>query len=88
MVFVKGKQLSEITGLSPTTFKRYRLSGVWQQGIHWQRVNSRLTLYNRELVLDWLANRLDPASHQRTIEIYLHSLPSNQPLKRGRRAGK
>lgn len=92
--FVKGRQLSELTGISASTFKAYRLGSkqrntqpIWQEGIHWQRVNQRLTLYNLPLILDWIANRANPLEHQRAIETYLTSLPSNQPQKRGRRVG-
>lgn len=86
MTFVKGKKLSQEIGLSVSTFKRYRLQGVWQEGIHWRRLNSRVVLYNLPLILDWIANQADPQAHQRAVEAYLASLPSNQPKKRGRRA--
>lgn len=86
--FCTKHQLSKVTGLSPETFKKYRLSGVWIEGIHWQRVNARCTLYHLPLILDWVANRSTPENHQRAIEAYLIALPSNQPQKRGRRVGK
>ncbi|MBW4520678.1 MAG: excisionase family protein [Scytolyngbya sp. HA4215-MV1] len=82
--FVSKNSLSDTIGLSPETFKKYRLSGIWIKGIHWQSVNSRCVLYNLPLILDWLANRNSPQAHQRTIEAYLKALPSNQP-KRGRK---
>jgi hypothetical protein len=85
-VFIRASLLSYETGLSRTTLKRYRLQGVWQEGIHWQRLNSRSVLYNKPLVMDWIANRTNPQAHQRAIENYLSSLLSNQPKKRGRRA--
>lgn len=85
--FVSKHQLSKAIGLSPETFKKYRLSdALWIEGIHWQRVNSRCVLYNLPLILDWVANRGCPASHQKAIDAYLASLPCNQS-KRGRRAG-
>ncbi|ABA22845.1 excisionase family protein [Anabaena sp. FACHB-709] len=83
--FVSKRQLSEQIGLSSETFKRYRLKGIWEEGIHWQKINSRTTLYNITLILDWIANRDNPQAHQRAIDIYLQSLPSNQPQKRGRK---
>lgn len=85
--FCNKHRLAELTGLSPETFKKYRLSGKWHEGIHWQRINSRCILYNLSLILDWVANRANPDAHQRAIDHYLASLPSNQPKKRGRRAG-
>lgn len=84
--FCTKQHLAQVTGLSPETFKKYRLSGVWIEGTHWQRINSRCVLYNLSLVLDWIANRSDPQSHQRAIQAYLVSLPSNQPKRRGRRS--
>ncbi|PSB25348.1 excisionase family protein [Stenomitos frigidus] len=85
--FCNKHRLSDATGLSPETFKKYRLSGKWIEGVHWQRLNSRCVLYNLSLILDWVANRSSPCVHQRAIESYLAALPSNQPKKRGRRAG-
>ncbi|MDZ8055202.1 MAG: excisionase family protein [Aulosira sp. ZfuVER01] len=76
--FCSKRILSQTTGLSNSTFKKYRLSGVWLEGIHWQRLNSRSVLYNLPLILDWVANHKAPAVHQKAIENYLRSLPSNQ----------
>jgi hypothetical protein len=83
-MFVKPEKLVEATGLSVSTFKRYRLTGIWIEGIHWYRINSRLVLYNLPLISDWVANRMSPRAHERAVENYLRSLPSNQPKKRGR----
>ena len=86
MNFVKPQQLTQKIGVSLTTLKRYRLTGIWLEGIHWHRLNSRTTLYNLELIEDWINNRSNPSAHQQAIAAYLQSLPSNQPRKRGRRA--
>jgi len=83
MQFCSKKALSQITGFSGSTLKKYRLTGNWTEGIHWQKVNSRCVLYNLPLILDWLSNRCEPIVHQRAIDRYLKSLPSNQP-KRGK----
>jgi tRNA(His) 5'-end guanylyltransferase len=83
--FVKVANLAEVTGISGVTAKRYRLSGIWIEGIHWIRVNSRLVLYNLPLIRDWFSSRYNPEAHQKSIEAYLQSLPSNQPQKRGRK---
>ncbi|WP_404787978.1 excisionase family protein [Altericista sp. CCNU0014] len=77
--FVNKQALSQAIGLSPHTFKKYRLSNKWVEGIHWQRLNSKCVLYNLTLIEDWVANRLQPEAHDRAIEGYLRSLPSNQP---------
>ncbi|WP_103123744.1 hypothetical protein [Nostoc cycadae] len=70
--------LRQKIGLSNSTFKKYRNSGVWLEGIHWQRLNTRSVRYNLPLILDWVANRNAPEVHQIAIENYLRSLPSNQ----------
>jgi hypothetical protein len=82
--FCTRRVLSQVTGLSNSTFKQYQLSGIWIEGIHWQRLNSRCVLYNLPLILDWVAHRYCPEVHQIAIENYLYSLPSNQrKQKRG-----
>ena len=80
------KEIIQQTGFSASSLKRFRLSGNWIEGIHWVRVGSRKTLYNRELILDWIATQNNAKAHQKAIESYLSQLPSNQPLKRGRKA--
>lgn len=85
-MFCAKKEIIQGTGFSASSLKRFRLSGTWIEGIHWVRVGTRKTLYNRDLILDWIANQNSPKAHQKAIESYLNSLPSNQPLKRGRKA--
>ena len=70
--------------LSGTTLKRYRTEGVWIEGVHWVRLNSRCIRYNLEMVQDWLQNRHDPVAHQRTIEMYQAQLLSNQGTRKYR----
>jgi hypothetical protein len=83
--FCTKRVISQVTGLSDSTLKQYRLSGIWIEGIHWQRLNSRCVLYNLPMILDWVAHRYYPEAHQRTIDDYLRSLSSNQrKQKRGR----
>jgi hypothetical protein len=77
--FVSKQVVTELTGLSGYTLKRYRLQGKLQQDIHWVAVNSRVIRYNIKLVLDWLQNHIsNPQAHLRAIENYLASLPSSQ----------
>ncbi|PSB05736.1 hypothetical protein C7B76_30910 [filamentous cyanobacterium CCP2] len=76
--FVKKREISKLTGLSGATLKKYRLSGLLSEDIHWIRINSKLILYNAPLILDWLQNFNDPQAHQRAIEAYLTTLLSNQ----------
>jgi len=88
--YAKGPWLNKhataaLLGLSIHTLKSYR-SLYWQCGIHYEYINSRTVRYHKELLLDWLATRSNPELHQRAIEAYLASLPSNQPKVRGRRS--
>lgn len=76
--FVKKREISKLTGLSGDTLKKYRLSGILSEDIHWIRVNTKLVLYNVPLILDWLQNINDPLAHQRAVESYLSMMLSNQ----------
>lgn len=76
--FVKKREISKLTGLSGDTLKKYRLSGILSEDIHWVRINSKLVLYNVPLILDWLQNINDPLAHQRAIESYMSTLLSNK----------
>jgi hypothetical protein len=42
--------------------------------------------YCLPLLRDWQLNQDDPAAQARAIEALQNSLPSNQPMKRGRKA--
>lgn len=86
LCFCNKRTLAERTGYSPHTLKKLRQRGDWIEGIHYVRENSRVVRYNLSLCLDWLANRGNSQAHQRAIEAYLSSLPSNQPQKRGRKS--
>jgi len=69
---------AEILGFSsPESLKRYRRDGRLVKNIHWFSINSRRIVYNEDLLIDWVANQSDPEAHQRAIEGYLASLPSN-----------
>jgi hypothetical protein len=54
MKFINKKKASEITGLSETTLKRYRLSGILEEGVHWIRINQKNVKYNQEMLEHWL----------------------------------
>ena len=83
--FVDKWEASRLTSLSPETLKKYRLKKVLIEDIHWVRINSKALRYNAPMLLDWLRHQGDPQAHQKTIEAYLASLPSNQS-RRGRRS--
>jgi hypothetical protein len=76
--FVKKREISRLTGLSGDTLKKYRLSGLLSEDIHWIRVNSKVVLYNVPLILDWLQNIHDPHAHQQAIALYMAALLSNK----------
>lgn len=84
--FVGKRDAERLTGLSHETLKKYRFDGKLTEGIHFVRQNQRLVLYNAALLADWIQNRADPQAHQRAIDNYLISLPSNQPVRRRRAA--
>jgi hypothetical protein len=81
-------EAAAILGVSTETLKRYRLQkdSTLLKGIHYFVWNSRVVRYNPVLLADWGMNRDAPQAHQKAIEAFLASLPSNQAKKRGRRA--
>lgn len=76
--FVGKRQISKSLNLSSDTLRKYRLEGVWLEGIHWIRINSRCVRYNAELIQDWAHNRQNPTAHRRAVEIYQASLLNNR----------
>ena len=82
-----------LIGLSPHTLRRYRENGTWKAGIHYSKLTQNSVVYNELLILDWVANRNNPAAHQRAIEQYLINLSANGEAatttsKKGNRSGK
>jgi hypothetical protein len=76
---VNTKQIGEQINQSRATLRRWRVTGVITERIHWQYApNSRTRiLWNRDLIRSWVAcggDKNDPA-HQKAIESYLKSLP-------------
>lgn len=82
--FVCKQAISNLTGLSSETLKKYRRTQRWIEGIHWVKLNEKLIRYNWPLIKDWMQNINDPVAHQRAIEAYQSTLLSNQPRKRKR----
>lgn len=66
-----------LIGLSPHTLRRYREKGIWEEGVHYSKLNQNTVVYNERLVLDWVANRSNPDAHKRAIERYLMELSAN-----------
>ena len=84
---VNKHEAAAILGISTETLKRYRLqaNSPLIKGVHYFVWNSRVVRYNPVLIADWGMNRDNPCAHQKAIEAFLASLPSNQPKQRGRR---
>jgi hypothetical protein len=83
--FVNKREAEFLTGFSCETLKKWRLSGKLIQGIHWIKIgeSDRVVRYNSALLIDFLQNQDDPIAHQRAIDVYIASLPSNQPIFKG-----
>lgn len=78
-------QLKQTLSVGKNTLIRLREEQQLIEGVHFVRVpGGRKFLWNLELVKDFFATG-GGASHQIAIDSYLHSLPSNQPKKVGRK---
>lgn len=91
VVWVPTAVAAQICGLDPQTLKRIRLGLQTErvpllEGVHWVRHSSRCVRFNNVLISDWGANRNNPVLHQKAVDRYLASLPSNQPAKTRRKA--
>ncbi len=85
--FVGTTQLKQAVSVGKNTLIRLREEQQLLEGIHFVRIpGGRKLLWNLELVKDFLMTG-GGISHQQAIEAYLHSLPSNQPKKVGRKRG-
>lgn len=73
---------SSITGLSIFTLRDWRLNGKLVEGIHWVRIGVRCVRYNSQMLRDYMVTQSEPNIHQRAIDNFLASLPSNQNLKK------
>ena len=95
MAWLNKSDAATLIGLSPHTLRRYRERGEWIEGIHYSKIAQNHVVYNEPMILDWVANRNNPAAHQRAIEKYLAQLSANgeaaatSPTRRrpGKRAG-
>lgn len=81
---------AKVIGLSIHTLKKLRSEKAREadrliEGIHFVRYGEYCVRYNADLLRDYAATRSDPEAHKRAIELYLASLPSNQPKRAGRR---
>lgn len=77
MVWLSKTETAKLIGRSPHTLRRYRERGDWQEGIHYSKLSQNSIVYNKRLILDWVANRNNPIAHQRTIEQFLTEISAN-----------
>jgi hypothetical protein len=69
-------------GLSALILRDWRLNGRLIEGIHWIRFGSRCVRYNAALLRDYVATQTSPIVHQRAVDNFLASLPSNKSKNR------
>jgi hypothetical protein len=82
---------AKIVGLSVHTLKKLRSEKAREadrliEGVHFVRHGGYCVRYNAELLRDYAATRSNPEAHRRAVDLYLASLPSNQPKRVGRKA--
>jgi hypothetical protein len=83
--FIGTSQLKATLSIGKHILVRLREEEQLLEGIHFVRIpGGRKFLWNLELVKDFFATGGGHA-HQRAIESYLYSLPSNQSKKAGRK---
>jgi hypothetical protein len=87
-VFVDKRTAAAIVGVSAETLKTWRENEqlgklpCLKRGIHFVRPTATSTLYNRELLVDLVANFETPELHEIAIRNFLAALPSSQaPVK-------
>ncbi|MGA7934970.1 MAG: hypothetical protein WCA35_15595 [Kovacikia sp.] len=72
--------------VSEEFLRKKRYQGILLEGVHYIRIGEHKgILYNRPLIIDWMINRRFPNVHQRAIDNFLASLPSNQPRRKSGR---
>lgn len=64
----------------PNTLKTYRQE--WIEGVHYFGAGKGKITYNKPLIMDWLMNRNDPASHQQAIAAWNSQRLCNQKTRR------
>jgi hypothetical protein len=76
-IFYSQKDAAQMVGLKTLTLKRFRYDGTFVKGVHFAMPSPKVTIWNVPLIQDFLANQDDPQAHERAIESFLASLPSN-----------
>lgn len=78
---IKSSEVRALLDISKRTLDRYRAK-YWHEGIHYVQPVQRC-LYIKPMILDWMMNRKEPATHQRSMEAWL---AANQAPKTRKRA--
>lgn len=79
------RDAARLLGCSVSGIDRLCKSGDLVEGIHWYKKKggkSAPVLLYLPLLKDWAANRYDPQAHQKAINDYVRSLPSNKSGKK------
>ncbi len=71
-----------ITNYAEDKLKQLR-ENIWQEGIYWRKVNTKVVLYNALLLRNWMVYGDDAESLRRGEENWLATLPSNWKRKKG-----
>lgn len=84
MTYVNKHEAAKCLGVSTETLKRYRQQGRLINDVHFTRLSSRLIVYNKELLEDWVANGADSNNRAHLIAIsnFSASLLSYKPRRR------
>lgn len=76
------RTITDRTSLSASAIYRLRKCGHWQEGIHYSVLSPKKIVYNAELIMDWITNRAQPQIHERAVQTFLASLPSQTDSKK------
>ena len=69
---------AHLCGVSADTIEEWIKIGKLVERVHFIRTSDRMRLFNVELLRDRIANWDDNVAHQKGIQVYIASLPSNQ----------
>lgn len=56
--WVRQELLFPVFGISPEAARKYRGSGQWHEGKHWDRDPANRVIYNRDAIEKWMSGAL------------------------------
>jgi hypothetical protein len=81
---IKSRDVKEVFGISEETFRKWRRQGRLVEGAdYFQHGDTGSVLYNKPMILDFLANFGNPSEHLKAVEAFRASLPSAGRKKPG-----